>query len=57
MVLRKCPSCKDTVGAESPQCPRCGVNFRACLVRRILKWTTAAVVLGWAVSHYTLKLI
>jgi len=57
MVLRKCPNCKDMVGAESPECPRCGVNFRAALIRKIVLWTSGAALLGLAVSHYALRLI
>jgi uncharacterized paraquat-inducible protein A len=57
MQLRKCPACKDTVGAESPECPRCGVNFRAFLVRRIVMWILFAALLAWAVAHFALKRI
>ena len=57
MVLRKCPNCHDIVGAESPECPRCGVNFRAALIRKMLFWTTGLAVAGLAVSHYALRLI
>ena len=57
MVLRKCPACKDTVGAESDECPRCGINFRSYRMRRIMFWMTTLVVIGLAVSHYGLKLI
>lgn len=57
MVLRKCPACKDTVGAESPECPRCGVNFRGYMIKRVMFWTTTLLVIGLAVSHYGFKLI
>lgn len=46
MQLRKCPACKETVGAESLTCPRCGVNFKAASLRRIVYWI---VVLGFFV--------
>jgi len=57
MVLRKCPACKDMVGAESPECPRCGVNFRTALLRRVVLWTTGVAAFGLAMSHYLLRLI
>ena len=57
MVLRKCPACKDMVGAESPECPRCGANFRGALLRRVVMWTTGIAVLGLAMSHYVLRVI
>lgn len=57
MVLRKCPACRDTVGAESEECPRCGINFRAYKVKRLMVWMTTLLVIGLAVSHYGLKLI
>ena len=57
MKLRKCPSCHDMVGAESPECPRCGVNFRAALIRRVMRWTAGVGVLAWAVGHYGLRMI
>ena len=57
MVLRKCPACKDTVGAESPECPRCGVNFRAYTIKRLMIWGTTLLLIGLAVGHYGFKLI
>lgn len=57
MVLRKCPACKDTVGAESPECPRCGVNFRGYTIKRVMFWTTTLLLIGLAVSHYGFRLI
>jgi hypothetical protein len=48
MVLRKCPACKDTVGAESPECPRCGVNFRGFLIKRYAMWLTTLAVISVA---------
>ncbi|MFI5378929.1 MAG: hypothetical protein ACHRHE_06515 [Tepidisphaerales bacterium] len=57
MVLRKCPSCKELVGADSLECPRCGVSFKAAMFRRLLKWTAIAAVAAWVTGHYILKLI
>ncbi|HSZ55704.1 MAG TPA: hypothetical protein VK797_08595 [Tepidisphaeraceae bacterium] len=57
MVLRKCPACKDTVGAESPECPRCGVNFREYMIKRLMIWGTTLLLIGLAVGHYGFKLI
>ena len=48
MVLRKCPACKDMVGAESPECPRCGVNFRGFLIKRYAMWLTTLAILALA---------
>ena len=44
MTLRKCPSCKEIVGAESEICPRCGVNFKAAQIRRIVIWALSTLV-------------
>lgn len=57
MTLRKCPSCKETVGADSVTCPRCGVNFGAAQRRRVLIWTIAAALLAWIVCHFILKVV
>ncbi len=57
MVLRKCPSCHETVGADSIVCPRCGVSFRAAAVRRVLMWLILIAGLAWIVAHYVLKRI
>ena len=57
MKLRKCPSCREIVGTESAVCPRCGVNFKAALFRRIVMWTLGAAVFLWLVAHFVLKKI
>lgn len=57
MALRKCPNCKDTVGADSEECPRCGVSFRAVMLRRLLLWGIVLGLVGLAIVHYALKLI
>lgn len=54
MTLRKCPACKDTVGADSPECPRCGINFRQYLIRRTLVQIGVLALLAWAVAHFLL---
>lgn len=55
MELRKCPSCKDQVGAESVVCPRCGVNFRAALVRKIILRGGALMLVIWLLYHFAPK--
>jgi uncharacterized paraquat-inducible protein A len=55
MKLRKCPSCHDTVGADSENCSRCGVNFRAARNWRIIRWLFILAMLTWAVGHFYLK--
>ena len=55
MVLRKCPACKELVGAESIVCPRCGVSFRAAMTRKVLLWTVLLIALAWAVMHFAIK--
>jgi uncharacterized paraquat-inducible protein A len=55
VTLRKCPSCKEIVGAESEVCARCGVNFRAAQIRRIVIWTMSLGLLLWLASHFLLK--
>jgi uncharacterized paraquat-inducible protein A len=57
MVLRKCPSCHETVGAESAICPRCGVSFRAATIRRLIIRSLAAAIVVWALCHYLFKVI
>ena len=44
MTLRKCPSCKEIVGAESEICARCGVNFKAAQIRRVVILALSALV-------------
>jgi uncharacterized paraquat-inducible protein A len=55
MRLRKCPACRETVGAESPECPRCGVNFRAAAFRRWLTRFIAGAVILFVVGYYVFK--
>jgi RNA polymerase subunit RPABC4/transcription elongation factor Spt4 len=55
MTLRKCPSCRDIVGAQSEICPRCGVNFRVAGIRRVVRWALLLVVLLWLMGHFVLK--
>jgi len=57
MKLRKCPSCREIVGAESAECPRCGVNFRAAQFRRIVIWAFCVGLLLWLVGHFALKIV
>jgi hypothetical protein len=46
------------VGAESEVCPRCGVNFRAAITRRITLWTIIIVIaLVLAVGRFALHVI
>jgi uncharacterized paraquat-inducible protein A len=55
VTLRKCPSCKEIVGAESEVCARCGVNFRAAQTRRIVIWALFLLLLLWLASHFIVK--
>ena len=57
MTLRKCPSCREMVGAESDVCPRCGVNFRAAQIRRLVIWILATAVALWFAGHFILKFV
>jgi hypothetical protein len=57
MVLRKCPSCREMVGAESIICPRCGVSFRAAIVRRFIIRGLSLAIVAWAICHYLFKVI
>jgi hypothetical protein len=57
MRLRKCPACKETVGAESLTCPRCGVNFTAAAVRRGVVRSVGVLVLIWLIVHFVLKIV
>ena len=57
MTLRKCPACKNIVGAESPECPRCGVTIRAVYIRRFMTWTMLAALIAWTICHYALKIV
>lgn len=55
MKLRKCPRCKELVGAESEICPRCGAAFREVILRRVAFWTIVAALLIWLAIHYLVK--
>ena len=57
MALRKCPSCKELVGADSLECPRCGVSFKAAAFRRLLRWMVILAGIAWIAGHYWLKRI
>ena len=57
MVLRKCPLCREIVGAESLECPRCGVSFKAALFRKVIRWAVIVILTAWLVNHYWLKLM
>jgi hypothetical protein len=57
MNLRKCPACREIVGAESAVCPRCGVNFRAALIRKIVVRLAAVAFIAWGVAHYIFKVV
>jgi hypothetical protein len=43
------------VGAESIVCPRCGVNFKAALIRKIVIRIGAVLLLAWVVWHFVLR--
>jgi uncharacterized paraquat-inducible protein A len=55
MRLRKCPACRETVGADSPECPRCGQSFRAAAFRRWLTRFIAAAVVVFVLGRYVFK--
>jgi hypothetical protein len=55
--LRKCPACRETVGALSDVCPRCGVNFRGAAIRRVIRWMLILWLVGWLLGRYVFKLI
>lgn len=57
MKLRNCPACKELVGAESEICPRCGVTFRAVVLRRIIFWTIVAALLIWLALYCLVKFL
>ncbi len=52
MRLRKCPSCSETVGAESDICSRCGVNFQGAMIRKIVWRTLSVLLLAWLIIHF-----
>jgi uncharacterized paraquat-inducible protein A len=57
MILRKCPSCREVVGAGSAVCPRCGVNFRGAAIRRVIRWTLIVGLTAWILIHFIFKAI
>jgi len=57
MRLRKCPSCREIVGAESDMCPRCGVNFRSAQIRRVALWSLLVGAVAWVVAHFVFKVM
>jgi hypothetical protein len=40
------------VGADSVVCPRCGVSFRAALMRKIILRTLALALVVWLGRHF-----
>ena len=52
MVLRKCPSCREMVGAESTICPRCGVDFKAAAAKRVIRWIIIVALVAWIAYRY-----
>jgi len=57
MVLRKCPSCHEMVGAGSAVCPRCGVNFRGAAIRRVIRWTLIVGLTAWILIHFVFRVV
>jgi hypothetical protein len=57
MGLRKCPRCREIVGDESLECPRCGVDFKAAALRRVVWWSVIAAGFFWALNRFVLKAI
>jgi hypothetical protein len=57
MTLRKCPSCREMVGAESEVCPRCGVNFKTALIRRVVMWILTTALVVWFAGHFVLRVV
>jgi uncharacterized paraquat-inducible protein A len=55
MVLRKCPSCRETVGAESTICPRCGVDFKVAAAKRVIRWVVIILLIVWIAAHFLLR--
>src|SRR5262245_55763016 len=54
MQLRKCPACHDLVNGDSGVCPRCGVRFRAAIIRRVVLWAASGMLTRWVVSQFAL---
>ena len=38
MGLSRCPSCKNMIAQDTPECPICGRNWRSVWVWRITRW-------------------
>ena len=57
MVLRKCPSCREQVGAESVICPRCGVSFRAAVIRKFVIRFLSLAIVAWMICHFVFKVV
>lgn len=55
--LRKCPACKNIVGAGSRECPRCGIDFRARRIRQVILWTSAFAFAAWMARGYLIPWI
>ena len=49
MTLRRCGNCKNMVGADSAECPVCGLTRGEVRVRRIVRWTLLLILvfLAW----------
>ena len=43
--LRRCGGCKNMVGAESRECPVCGLTRGQIALRRIVRWSLILILL------------
>ena len=52
MRIRRCGGCKNMVGAESAECPVCGLTKGQVLLRRCVRWTLIVLLIGLAVTMF-----
>jgi hypothetical protein len=50
--LRTCPACGNTINRDNTECPRCGVTFRAVMIRRVAMLAAVAATAFWFAEHH-----
>ena len=51
MNFASCPGCRNQIASDAIVCPVCGCKPAHRRLTRILKWSIALLILGWAVEH------
>lgn len=52
MSLRRCPSCKNMIAADTIECPICGRSWRGVWAWKLTCWTVLLAVAVYFAVHY-----